>query len=385
MPVRLNQHVARFAQSDIRAMSRACAAVGGINLGQGICDLPTPAPVRDGAIAAIAESKAAYAPHDGIPELKRAVAAKMAAYNDLACDPETEVIVTSGSTGAFAMTVLALIEPGDEVILFEPYYSYHWNTIVALRGVPVPVTLRGPGFVFDPAEIEAAITPRTRAIVVCTPNNPCGKVYAREELAQIARLAIDHDLVAITDEIYEYIVYDGARHVSMATLPGMRERTVTISGISKTFSITGWRIGYVVAAPEIARTIGVLSDLFYVCAPTPLQYGVARGMQVGQEYYAGIAQMYAAKRDVMATAARAAGLDPIVPQGAYYMLADCSALGWGDARSTAQRLLHETGVATVPGSAFYRGTSGDHLLRFCYAKDDASLAEAARRLAALRS
>lgn len=378
---RFNRQIASLVQSDIRAMSRACDAAGGINLGQGICDLPTHPLVQEGAIEAIRASRATYAPHDGIPPLRQAIARKMASYNALPCDPETEVVVTSGSTGAFAMAMLALLEPGDEVILFEPYYSYHLNTIVAIRAEPVLVTLRGDDFSIAPEELRAALTPRTRAIVVCTPNNPCGKVFTREELSWIADLCQERGLTAVTDEIYEYILYDGAEHVSLATLPGMRERTVTISGISKTFSVTGWRIGYAVAEPETARTIGVLSDLFYVCAPTPLQHGAARGMEVEPSYYRQIAADYAAKRLLMAEAARGAGMRPLLPKGAYYMLADASRLGWGGARETARRLLAETGVACVPGSAFYRGGSGEHLLRFCFAKPDGALAEAARRMA----
>jgi aminotransferase len=385
MARRFNRQIASLVQSDIRAMSRACDAVGGINLGQGICDLPTHPLVQEGAIEAIRASRATYAPHDGIAPLRQAIARKMESYNALPCDPDSEIVVTSGSTGAFAMTMLALLEPGDEVILFEPYYSYHRNTVLAMRGEPVFVTLHGDAFAFEEAELRAAVTPRTRAIVVCTPNNPCGKVFTREELSVIAGLCLEHDLTAVTDEIYEYILYDGAEHVSLATLPGMRERTVTISGISKTFSVTGWRIGYAVAEPETARTIGVLSDLFYVCAPTPLQYGAARGLEVDPSYYGEIAAEYAPKRSLMAGAARGAGLTPLLPQGAYYMLADASGLGWGGARDAAHRLLAETGVACVPGSAFYRGTAGEHLLRFCFAKPDEALVEAGRRMSGIGS
>lgn len=383
MSVTLSRMVRALAPSDIRTMSRACAAVDGINLGQGICDLPTHPLVQEGAIDAIRAGLATYSPYEGIPELREAIARKMSSFNHLPCDPASEVVVTVGSTGAFAMAVFALCEPGDEVVLFEPFYGYHLNTLAAAGTKPVFVLLRGDRFEFDPRDLERAFERRPRAVVVCTPSNPCGKVFTRVELSAIARLAAEHDVIALTDEIYEYILFDGAEHVSLATLPGMRERTVTISGLSKTFSITGWRLGYAVAPPEIARAITVLSDLFYVCAPTPLQYGGARGMTVEPEYYADLARSYATKRALMADSLRGAGMRPILPQGAYYMLADVSALGWGDSRAAANRLLAETGVASVPGAAFYHDGAGDGLLRFCFAKEDDALLEAGRRMAAL--
>ncbi len=383
MPFRLNPRVADFVQSDIRAMTRECTRVGGINLSQGICDLPTHPLVQEGAIRAIEESRAIYSPLEGLLDLRKAIAGKMAAYNEMPCDPESEIVVTVGSTGAFAMALLSLLEPSDEVILFEPYYGYHRNTILALGGKPTYVTLHGEAFAIDEQELRRAFTPRTKAIVVCTPSNPCGKVFTRDELSMIADSAIQNDVIAITDEIYEYIVYDSARHISLATIPGMRERTITISGLSKTFSITGWRLGYAVAPAVLARTIGVLSDHFYICAPTPLQYGAVTGLTVGSDYYTDLATSYTRKREMIVNAVRAAGMIPISPQGAYYLLADVSSLGWGDARDSAFRLLRETGVATVPGSAFYEGDDGDRLLRFCFAKQDEDLREAARRLAAL--
>lgn len=379
----LNPHIQNFSQSDLRAMTRACRAVDGINLAQGICDLPTHPLVQDGAIKAIRENRSTYSAMEGIPELRRAIAEKMAAYNHLPCNPSTEIIVTVGASGAFAMASLSLLAPGNEVILFEPYYGYHLNTILTLRGEPVFVRLHGSDFKIDESELRSAFSSRTKAIVVCTPSNPSGKVFTRAELSLIAELCQERDIVALTDEIYEYIVYDGAQHLSLATLPGMRERTVTISGLSKTFSITGWRLGYVVAEAEIAHAIGVLNDLFYVCAPTPLQYGAANGMTVEEDYYKGLAASYAVKRGLMAEAIRGAGLNPIIPKGAYYMLVDASSLGWGTARETARRLLDETGVATVPGSSFYRGTDGDRLLRFCFAKDNEVLIEAGDRMNSL--
>jgi aminotransferase len=362
-------------------MTRACKKAGGINLAQGICDLPTHPLVQEGAIEAIRGHRSIYSEYEGILELRKAIAAKMAEHNRLPCDPEKEIAVTVGATGAFAMAFLALLEPDDEVVVFEPYYSYHLNTIRALRGKPICVTLRGDRFDIDEEQLRSAFSIRTKAIVVCTPSNPCGKVFTRHELSLIAELCNEHNIVAVTDEIYEYIVYDGVEHLSLATLPGMRERTVTISGLSKTFSITGWRLGYAVAPVELMKTIGVLNDLFYVCAPTPLQYGGASGLTVGPEYYEDLSRSYALKRNLMEDAVRRAGLRPIIPQGAYYMLADHSTLGWGTAREAARRLLETTGVATVPGSDFYHGSDGDHLLRFCFAKEDEVLMEAGERMA----
>jgi len=380
MALRLNPQISSFAESGLRAMTRACKEVGGINLAQGMSDLPTHPLVKEGAIEAINENRATYSPHEGIQELREAIAKKMADHNRLPCDPATEVVVTVGSTAAFAMTLLALCEPGDEVILFEPYYSYHLKALIGLRVEPVFVTLHGDEFKIDEAELRRAFTPKTKAVVVCTPSNPCGKVFTRDELSMIAGLCIEHDIAAVTDEIYEYMIYDGREHVSLATLPGMRARTITISGLSKTFSITGWRLGYAVAQEELAHTIGVLGDTFYVCAPTPLQHGAARGMTVGPEYYTDLRESYARRREIMAGAIRSTGMTPIIPHGGYYMLGDVGPLGWGDSREAAERLLSETGVAAVPGGGFYHSEVGDRMLRFCFAKDDVVLKDAAGRM-----
>jgi len=384
---RLSARARGLVQSDIRAMTRAVEAVGGINLGQGVCDLPTDALVKRGAIDAIEASRATYSVYEGIEPLRVAIAAKLQTYNGLSYDPATEIMVTVGSTGAFALAVMAAIDPGDAVVLFQPFYSYHVNTTALVGGAPRFVTLRGDAFEFDERELEAAAA-GAKAIVVCTPSNPSGKVFTREELAVIARIAERHDLLVITDEIYEYILFDGREHVSPASIDALRKRTITISGFSKTFSITGWRLGYLAGPAEFVRAMGPLSDLIYVCPPTPLQYGVLKGMDSGPEFYAGLRAEYGALREVMAAGLSAAGLRPIVPQGAYYMLADHSeiacARGWTTSRDVAHALLERTGVAAIPGSAFYHEPSeGDHLLRFCFAKPRAALEDAARRLARL--
>jgi aminotransferase len=342
-----------------------------------------PAPVREAAQRAIETGTNSYTRAEGLAPIRRAIAEKMRRFNGLPCDPETEVIVHSGSTGAFYTSCLALLDPGDEVILFEPYYGYHLNTLIATEAVPAFVTLRVPDWKFSIEDLEHAVTPRTRAIMINSPANPSGKVFTREELEWIADIAVKHDLIVFTDEIYEYFVYEG-RHISPATLPGMRERTITISGYSKTFSITGWRVGYTVCDRKWAQAIAYFHDLIYVCAPAPLQIGVAEGIaRLPESFYAGIAQEYVRKRDLLCATLQEIGLTPSVPKGAYYVLADASLLPGANSKEKAMSLLHATGVATVAGSAFYHGADGDNLIRFCYAKNDADLAEACRRLKTL--
>jgi aminotransferase len=381
--MRLGTRLANAAVSDIRAMTRACEAVGGINLGQGVCDLPTPPPVAAAAHDAITAGKASYAPPEGIPELRRAVATRLARDYGLTVDALSEVVVTLGATGGFAATCLALLDPGDEVILFEPYYGYHYNTVLGLGMVPTRVPLLPPAWDFDVALLERAITAKTRAVVLCTPSNPSGKVWCEGELDALGAIAMAHDLTVITDEIYEHIVYDGRRHVPMASRPGMRERTVTLSGCSKTFSVTGWRVGYAVAPAPVAQRIAVAHDLLYVCAPTPFQHACARGLAMPDAYFRGLAASYQRKRDILCEALADAGLRPYVPQGAYYVLADARRLGAPTAREAAFALLDRTGIAAVSGASFYQGPVGETLLRFCFAKDEAVLVEAARRLRAL--
>lgn len=381
---RLSGRSSLIVQSEIRNMSLECERIGGINLSQGVCDTPVPPPVAAGASAGVAEGFNSYTRYDGLAELRHAIARKMRAYNALTVDPEREIVVSAGSTGAFYCTCLALLDPGDEVILFQPYYGYHANTLLAVGAVPVAVPMRPPDWAFPAADLERAITPRTRAIVINTPGNPSGKVFGVDELSGIADVAVRHDLFVFTDEIYEYFLYDGRRHVSPATLPGMAERTITISGFSKTFSITGWRIGYAVCDAQWAQAIGFYNDLVYVCAPAPLQIGVARGLaSLGADYYASLGEEYVRKRDQICAALSQAGLTPYVPQGAYYVLADVSRLPGATSKERAMFLLQQTGVATVPGEAFFQGHDGDAIVRFCYAKPDDDLDEACRRLLTL--
>ena len=275
----LSKRSALIAQAEIRSMTIECEKVNGINLAQGVCDTEVPLPVRNAAYAAIDQGVNTYTRYDGLAELRRAIARKLRDYNNITADPDTDIIVSAGSTGALYSACLALLDPGDEVIVFEPYYGYHVSTLVAVEAVPVYVTMRPPEWTFEPRDLESAITPRTKGIIVNTPANPSGKVFSLPELECISELAIHHDLFVFTDEIYEYIVYDGHHHISPGSLPGMAERTITISGFSKTFSITGWRVGYSVSDARWAQTIGYVNDLVYVCASAPLQAAVSAGIE----------------------------------------------------------------------------------------------------------
>lgn len=380
----ISERLRGVVQSDIRRMSRECERVGGINLGQGICDLPSIPELVEGATEAIQSSRATYSKFEGIDLLRERIAAKIARFNGYEVDPATQIVVTVGSTGGFAAATAATLNPGDEVILFEPFYGYHLNTLRLMGVEPRFVPLRTPDWSIDFAELRRAFGPKTRGIVVCTPSNPCGKVFSAEELQRIGALCTEFGAWAYTDEIYEYIVYDGRRHVSMASLDACRDVTISISGFSKTFSITGWRIGYVAAPPGVTQPIGLVNDLLYVCAPTPLQWGVARALEVGESYYTDLARDYEKKRDMLAAALVDAGFEPSVPAGAYYMLATIPG-EFEDGRTAAQSLLDSARVASIPGSAFFASDAGNRMLRFCFAKDFEALEEACRRIRAFES
>jgi len=373
--------MAALAHSEIRAMTQACAQAKGLNMAQGVCDTPVPPVVLRAASDAMERGKNVYSRFDGLPELRQAIAKKLVQYNGIVADPETDVTVSAGATGAFHCACLALLNPGDEVILFEPYYQYHISALLAVEAVPVRVKMRAPDWTFSSEEIERAITPRTKAIIVNSPGNPSGKVFSRQELESIAEIAQQYDVLVFTDEIYEYFLYDGHAHVSIATLPGMADRTITIGGYSKTFSITGWRIGYSVASARWAQAIGAMNDLLYVCAPTPLQAGVAVGIQeLPDSFYRDVARDYQQKRDRFCQALAKAGLTPSIPQGAYYVLADASRLPGMTGKERAMFLLETIGLAGVPGDAFFSGTDGGQFIRFSYAKVDADIDDACRRL-----
>ena len=379
--MKLSARAGRIAQSEIRVMSIECDKVRGINLAQGVCDTPVPIEVRQAAENAIETGHNSYTRLDGVSPLREQIACKMRSFNKVECDAETDIVVTAGSTGAFYCAALALLNPGDEVILFEPYYGYHLHTVLSVDAVPVYVRLRAPNWQFSADDLERVVTPKVRAIVVNSPANPSGKVFTRAELEVIAAFAIKHDLFVFTDEIYEYFLYEDLEHISMATLPHMKERTITISGYSKTFSITGWRIGYSVSDARWAHAIGYYSDLCYVCAPAPLQFGVAAGIaQLKSDFYNHLREDYKRKRDLMCSTLTEVDLTPSVPKGAYYVLADASRLPGNSSKAKAMYLLDNTGVACVPGGAFYHDDAGENLIRFCYAKTDADLNEACERL-----
>ncbi|UVT18040.1 MAG: aminotransferase class I/II-fold pyridoxal phosphate-dependent enzyme [Nitrospira sp.] len=373
--------MADLAQSEIRAMTQACVTMKGLNMAQGVCDTPVPPVVLAGAESAIREGHNVYTRFDGLPELRQAIAKKLANYNGIQADPDTEVTVSAGATGAFHCACAALLNSGDEVILFEPYYQYHISALVAVEAIPVVVHMQAPAWTYSLSQLEQVVTPKTKAIIVNSPGNPSGKVFSRAELEALAEFACRHDLFVLTDEIYEYFLYDGRTHLSMAALPGMAERTVTIGGYSKTFSVTGWRIGYSVAAQPWAQAIGAMNDLLYVCAPAPLQMGVAQGIkELPDSFYRRLAHDYQNKRDRFCSALADAGLAPSIPQGAYYVLADVSRLPGDTGKARAMHLLQHTGVAGVPGEAFFSGQAGANFIRFSYAKTDPDLDEACRRL-----
>ncbi len=368
-------------QSEIRAMTTECDRMGGINLAQGVCDTPVPAVVEAAAMEAMRQGHNIYTRCDGNDRLRTAIARKQQRDYGLDYDPDREVMVTSGATAGLHVALLALLNPGDEVVLFEPFYGYHVNAIKSVRAVPVVVPLAPPDWQLDTDALRAAITPRTRAILLNTPANPSGKIFTRVELDQVAALCLDRDLFLITDEIYEYFVYEGAEHICPAALPGMRERTIVISGFSKTYSVTGWRVGYMAADARWMPAMSHFHDLVYVCSPAPLQHGVAAGLeQLPAAYYQQIATEHQSKRERLAAALRAAGMEPHIPPGAYYILASSDHLPGKTAPEKARNLMARTGVASVAGTAFFRPGRGENLLRFCFAKQDHHLNEACERL-----
>ena len=387
----LSELAPRTVQSEIRAMTVACDSMGGVNLAQGVCDTDPPALVAEAAQRAIRDGHNIYTRLDGIARLREAIAAQLFRTHGLRVDPDREILITSGATGAFQAALSAILNPGDEVLLFEPFYGYHAGMLRGVRAVPVPVAMSAPAqseseWTLDLDALRAAITPRTRAMILNTPSNPAGKVFTLAELEALALIAEEHNLFLFTDEIYEHFIYGDNKHISPATLSDMRARTVLISGFSKTFSVTGWRVGYLIADARWIPSIGYFHDLLYICAPAPFQHACAEGVeQLPPSFYTSLAAEHLAKRTVLVDALRAAGLTPHIPNGAYYILASTGSLQGANAAEKSRDLLARTGVASVAGSAFFRPGSptGETLLRFCFAKKDAELAEAARRLSTL--
>ena len=380
---------AALEQSDIRAVTQQVKAVGGINLGQGVCDLPTPEPIKARAHRAIRDDASIYSHYAGIEPLRRAILDKEQAYNEVPVTSPEEVVVGVGSTGVFVSAAFTLLEEGDEVILFEPFYGYHRN-ILDMTGATIRyVPLGGPASAFDRAAMEEAITADTKAVVVNTPANPSGKVWSRAELSRLVDVLQAHDLVAITDEIYEYMLYDGAEHVSLASLPGAYERTITISGFSKAYNVTGWRLGYGVAPAPIAEKMGLMNDALYICAPRPLQHAALAAFEdLDEDYVPQLQADYAERRTLMCETLDAIGFDVPWPDGAYYVLAEFEGLsgereGFSDDDAAVETLIQEAKVGSVTGRSFYETPAdGQYQLRFCFAKEIPVLKQACDQLRA---
>ena len=382
---RTSEKASRFTESVIREMTRIANQHGAINLSQGFPDFPMPEPMKDAACAAIHGDVNQYAITWGTPAFRIGIAEKYRRWYGMDVDPEREITVTCGATEAMAAIFLALINPGDEVIAFEPFYENYGPDAILADAKPVFVPLERPDWRIDPDKLRKAFTKKTRAIIVNTPHNPTGRVFTREEMTLIADLCKEHDAWAITDEIYEHIRYAGSHHV-MATWPGMRERTITISGLSKTFSCTGWRLGYAIAPPEESVAIRKVHDFLTVGAPAPLQAAAAVGMSFDSDYYNHLALDYRARRDVMVSALTEAGFSFSVPEGAYYILSDFSDLSDLDDVEFARWMASDIGVAGVPGSSFYSNPAdGRKLIRFAFCKKLDTLRAAGERLAGLRA
>ena len=394
---RISHKAARFTESVIREMTREAAKHGAVNLSQGFPDFPAPQEIKDAAARAIAADVNQYAITWGAKDFRDALVEKVGWYLGLDVDPEREVTVTCGSTEAMIAAMMATVDPGEEVIVFEPFYENYAPDAILADAKPVYVPLRGPAFRVDPDELRAAFNDRTRAIILCNPNNPTGKVFTREELELIAGLCVEHDVLCFSDEIYEHILYpkDGEepRHVSIAQLDGMRERTVIINSMSKTYSVTGWRVGWAIAPPEITAAIRKVHDFLTVGAAAPLQAAGAFALRMPREYYADLAAHYLQRREKLLATLRQAGFAFVEPDGAYYVMTDITPfarLGHANDVEFTRWLVREIGVAVVPGSSFYcadhvRELGGDRQVRFCFCKTDATLDAAAERLLRLAS
>ncbi|MBZ0157361.1 MAG: aminotransferase class I/II-fold pyridoxal phosphate-dependent enzyme [Alphaproteobacteria bacterium] len=384
---RTSLKAASFTESVIREMSREALAHGAINLAQGFPDFPAPDFIKRAAVEAIEQDLNQYAITWGAPSLRNALSRKMGELYHLDIDPDREITVCCGSTEGMISALLAVVNPGDEVIVFEPYYENYGPDTILCGAVPRFVRLHPPDFALDEEELRAAFSSKTKAIIINTPNNPSGKVFSAEELATIAHYCREYDVLALTDEIYEHIIYDGLRHTPMATIEGMRDRTITISGISKTFSVTGWRVGYVIAPPDITGAVRKVHDFLTVGTAAPLQEAAARAIASGGEYYRELGDFYARRRDYFLGVLRNAGFACHSPAGAYYIMADISPWRCSDDVAFAKYLTREIGVAAVPGSSFYneKGSAGAGMVRFTFCKKMETLEAAAERLRKLNT
>ena len=375
----------QFTESVIREMTRLAMEHGAINLAQGFPDFAAPAEVKEAAVRAIRADINQYAITWGAREFREAIAERFRKDSGLAVDPEREITVCCGATETMIASLLAVVDPGDEVVIFEPFYENYGPDTIICGAVPRFVRLHPPQWTFDPDDLAAAFSERTRAVILNTPNNPTGKVFDGKELEALAGLARRYRAYVITDEIYQYMTYDGCRHVSMATLAGMRERTITINGLSKTYSVTGWRVGYAIAPPEVTDAIRKMHDFITVGAAAPLQEAGVTALRLPESYYEGLRASYLSRRDRMLDILEEAGFRCFKPRGAYYVMTDISAFGLPDDVGFTRHLIQEIGVAAVPGSSFYSDPAlGRQQVRFCFSKTDATLDEAARRLQELK-
>ncbi|MDO9517777.1 MAG: aminotransferase class I/II-fold pyridoxal phosphate-dependent enzyme [Methanosarcinaceae archaeon] len=383
--IQLSDRVGLFTESVIRDMTRLAIGYNAINLAQGFPDFGAPEELKEAAISAIRADHNQYAITWGAQELRDAIAKRAKEFNNIRVDPNREVTVTCGATEAMMASMLALINPGDEAIIFEPFYENYGPDAAVSGAVPRFVPLDPDDFSINEEALVSAFNKNTKVIVVNTPNNPSGKVFTKRDMKLIADLCHDHNVVAITDEIYEHIIYDGKKHISLASVEGMQDRTITISGASKTYSVTGWRIGYTIANEELTNAIRKIHDFLTVGAPAPLQHAAAKALAYPDSYYSGLVEMYDRKRHMLFDALTSAGFKCILPQGAYYILADISELSGGmDDVEFAKYLVKEVGVACVPGSSFYTDTEmGKKKVRFTFSKQDSTLQEAAIRLESL--
>lgn len=378
-----------FTESIIRDMTRQALQYGAVNLSQGFPDFAAPEVLKQAACDAINADINQYAITWGSKRFRDAIAAKTKWHLGFDVDPDREVVVTCGSTEAMIATMLATLNPGDEVILFEPYYENYGPDSILSDAVPRFVTLYPPDWTFDPDELRAAFTPKTRAVVITTPHNPTGKVFTHEELRIIADLCIEHNVLVFTDEIYEHILYPDAtrevKHVAMATLDGMRERTVTINGMSKTYSVTGWRVGYAIAPPEITDAIRKVHDFLTVGAAAPLQEAGVTALNLPPSYYDKLQRDYQQRRDLLLGVLEESGFRCFKPDGAYYIMTDIREFGFANDIEFTKHLVRDIGVAVVPGSSFYHHPElGAQQVRFCYCKRDETLQAAAERLVKLK-
>jgi aspartate/methionine/tyrosine aminotransferase len=384
MPTGVSSKTRLFTESIIREMTRRALKCGAVNLAQGFPDFAAPVELKEAAKRAIDEDYNQYAVTHGSPNFRAAIAEKARAYNELECDPDLNITVTCGATEAMVASLLAVINPGDEVIIFEPFYENYGPDTILAGATPRYVALRDPDYSIDSAELAAAFSPHTKAIIVNTPHNPTGKVLNRLELETIADLCCRHNTLAITDEIYEHIIFGEARHLSLATMPGMAQRTITISGLSKTYSVTGWRLAYAIACERLTSAIRKVHDFLTVGAPHPLQEAGVAALHLPPSFYNELAAAYQRKGAMLFEALSAAGFKCRSPQGAYYIMADVGHLGFRDDFEAADFMLDEVGIAAVPGSSFYHHRDlGRNILRFTFSKSESTLAAAAERLKTL--